>query len=108
MASVVLELVGNTLWLRVKGVTIDDGSGPVAVTSAGQFDTFTAQLREEDGTAIGSPIAMALSTNPSHPTGTWQARFNVPNLPGENVSADAVLVDGTSQRTYEGVVRVKG
>ena len=107
MASTILTNVGDTLWLTVKGVTIDEGSGPVVVSSAAQFDTFNAVLKAEDDTVLQT-LAMSLSTNPAHPDGTWHAQFNTPNRPTENVCVDAVITKGTSSWTYEGVVRVKG
>lgn len=106
MANVILTEVGNTYWLTVEAVTIDEGGGPVAVTSGAQFDSFNAVLTAEDGTVL-STTAMTLSTNPAHPAGTWHVAINAPNRPNENISANAVIVKGTRQWTYEGVMRVK-
>ena len=107
MPNTVISYVDKTLWVTVESITVDDGTGPVSLTSSAQFDTFTCEVKKADGTLIGTAVAMELSQNPAHPAGTWRAQINTPDLPLETVHVHPVIRKGAATMPFHGTIRVK-
>ena len=87
-------------------LSIDDGSGPVGVTSPTQFDSLSYELKAADGTSLGTG-PLEESENPAHPVGPWRAKFNVPPRPNETVHVHVVVTKGRGRWPWHGTIQVQ-